>query len=94
MKFEPERIEKLVELFRATSEAHGEAFAESDGVDPDWASWFANELVEPLNELLGSELDHGQIAALLAEAEQEHIITSPGREWPAYYADFFIARAM
>lgn len=94
MKFDPERIEKLVELFRETSEAHSEQLDEPDAHDPEWTSWYAAHLREPLNELLGSELDQDRVAALLGEAEQEHVITSPGREWAAYYADFFIARAM
>lgn len=94
MRFDPERIEKLGELFRETSEAHQEAFSDSDGADPEWPAWFAEQMGEALNELLGAQLDGERIAALLVEAEQEHLMTSPGREWPAYYAEFFIARAM
>lgn len=92
--FEPERIEKLAELLQQTSEAHREAYAESDGADPEWATWFAGQLAEGFNALLGSELSESRIAGLLTEAEQEHLMTAPGREWPGYYAEFFIARAM
>lgn len=92
--FEPERIEKLTDLLQRASDAHHEAFADTDGTDPDWAAWFAGQIAEGFNGLLGSELSEGQIAALLGEAEQEHLMTAPGREWPGYYAEFFIARAM
>jgi NAD(P)H-hydrate epimerase len=92
--FEPERIQKLAELLEQTSAAHREAFAESDGADPEWPAWFAGQIAEGFNELLGSELSESQIASLLSEAEQEHLMTAPGREWPGYYAEFFIARAM
>ncbi len=92
--FEPERIEKLVELLQSTSGAHREAFAETDGSSPEWPQWFATEMQEALNEILGTELDQATIARLLDEADQEHLMTSPGREWPAYYAEFLIARAM
>jgi len=92
--FEPERIKKLAELLEQVSTAHREAFAETDGANPEWPAWFAGQIVEGFNEILGSELSEGQIAGLLSEAEQEHMMTAPGREWPAYYAEFFIARAM
>lgn len=92
--FEPERIEKLAELLQQTSDAHQEAFAESDGANPEWPAWFAERIVEGFNDLLGSDLSESQIVVLLGEADQEHLITAPGREWPGYYAEFFIARAM
>lgn len=92
--FEAERIEKLSELLRKTSEAHRAEYEGIDGVDGSWPLWFAERLEEPLGELLDAEVDRARIAALLEEAEQEHLITSPGRDWPAYYAEFFIARVM
>lgn len=92
--FEPERIENLIELFRETDDAHREAFAETGGSNPDWPRWFAAHMQESLNEILGTDLGRDGIATLLEEAEEEHLVTSPGREWPSYYAEFFIARAM
>ena len=92
--FEPERIEKLAEILRQTNEAHSVAFASTDGANADWPGWFAERLEAPLNEILGTTLDRSEIATLLDEADQEHLITSPGREWPPYYAEFFIARVM
>lgn len=92
--FEPERIEKIAEVLQEVSDAHKEAFAESGGSNPEWAHWFAEKIEERLNEALGADLDRQTIARLLEEAEQEHLITAPGREWPGYYAEFLIARAM
>ena len=98
MSFEPERIQAIAELLRQVSQAHREAFEESDGVDPEWAAWFAARLHETLEEALGEPprrpLSEGGLADLLAEAEQEHLITSPGRDWPSYYAEFLIARLL
>ena len=91
--FEPERIEKLAELLKEASDAHAEAFAAEGGSDPEWPKWFAERIHEDLNEILGSRLEPERIATLLAEAEEEHLITSPGREWPGYYAEFLIAVA-
>lgn len=92
--FEPERIEKITELLKEASDAHAEAFADSGGSNSEWPSWFAERVEEQLNEILGTDLDRQAIATLLEEAEQEHLITSPGRDWPGYYAEFLIARAM
>lgn len=92
--FEAERIERLAGLLRKTSEAHAQEFAEAEGADSDWPRWFAARLEDSLTEILGRELDPGRIALLLAEAEEEHLITSPGRDWTVYYAEFLIARVM
>lgn len=92
--FEPERIEKLARLLAETNDAHREAFASTGGANPDWPEWFAERLEAPLSEVFGKELERGAIAGLLEEAEQEHLMTAPGREWPPYYAEFLIARIM
>lgn len=92
--FEPERIEKLAALLEKIAEAHREAFAATEGADADWPGWYAERLEEPLEAVLGKKLDRSAVATLLEEAEQEHLITAPGREWPAYYAEFLIARVM
>ncbi len=92
--FEAERIEKLSKLLHETHDAHAKEFADVDGTDSNWPRWFAARLAEPLAEVLGRELAPERIATLLGEAEQEHLITSPGRDWAAYYAEFFIARVM
>ncbi len=94
MMFEAERIEKLSELLREVSEAHKEEFARAGGVDPAWPHWFAERLEEPLAGALGRPTGREEIAQLLREAEEEHLITSPGRDWSAYYAEFLIARVM
>ncbi len=92
--FEAERLGKLAELLRKTSDSHAEAFAATGGADADWPHWFGDRLAEPLGELLGRSVEPGTLATLLEEAEQEHLMTSPGREWPAYYAEFLVSRVM
>jgi len=39
-----QQFEKLAALFKQTSEVHHEAFAATDGEDPDWAIWYADYL--------------------------------------------------
>ena len=36
----------LVELLRETGRAHHAAFAATDGADPDWSEYYADELIE------------------------------------------------
>ena len=45
-----QQIEKLAELFKKTGAAHHEAFAATDGADPDWAIWYADYFHNRLGE--------------------------------------------
>lgn len=42
----------LAKLFQEAGKAHHEAFATTDGVDPEWPIWYADYLVEPLRSRL------------------------------------------
>ena len=92
--FEAERIEKLSNLLRETSEAHREEHADTGGTDSEWPRWFAERMAEPLGEILDAEVEPERLARLLVESEDEHLITAPGRDWPGYYAEFLISRIM
>ena len=45
---ERELTRQLEELFREASEAHHQAYIETDGADPEWPLWYADYLRDKL----------------------------------------------
>jgi NAD(P)H-hydrate epimerase len=82
----------LAELFRTASQAHHDAFVETDGADPDWPEWYSKYLALPLSHRLGTTLPPDMIAVALRTVEKEMRGLAPGSEWTEYYAHWFLAR--
>ena len=81
--------ETWTDLLRQAGEAHHDAFASTDGDDPDWPAWYAGWLLERMSE---SETDRIQLAELLAEVAEEHKASGTAEDWPGYYARFLMER--
>ena len=67
-------------------EAHHTAFAAVDGVDPDWAQWYAKHLKPEFDKALDAELSESEVVALLLSLAQEHAARGEGTLWPQFYA--------
>jgi hypothetical protein len=59
-----------------------------DGEDPDWASWYADWLIEhsELPQILGAAPVRSELVWLLVGLDKEYTHTSPGTPWPDWYA--------
>ena len=84
-------------LLRQVGPAHQEAFAATDGEDPDWPRWYAEWLLERLSGEPGSLPDEAGLAALLEEAAEAHAAAGPNLgtladDWPAFYARYLSER--
>lgn len=82
----------LVELLRETGRVHHAAFAATDGADPDWSIWYADNLRQPFTEQLNTNFHKSQLIYCLMNADFEHQARSPDSDWSEYYADEFIER--
>jgi hypothetical protein len=84
-----DHLARLQELFREVSEAHHQAYIETDGADPEWPLWYA----EHLRDRLGAELDAGftksELVYMLMLVAHEQPLRAPGANWAKYYAKFF-----
>lgn len=80
------RVQNLATLFRETGEAHHEAFAATDGDDPDWALWYANHLQDRLPEFLAAPITQSRLVVCLVATDEEHRATEPDAPWPEFYA--------
>jgi NAD(P)H-hydrate epimerase len=79
----------LAELLARAGRAHHEAFAESDGVDPEWAAWYAGYLQAPLRERTGRWVSRSELTYLLVRAAREH--GQGVGPWPGAYARLIAA---
>jgi NAD(P)-dependent dehydrogenase (short-subunit alcohol dehydrogenase family) len=71
-----------------TARAHHEA---TGGVNPQWADWYAERLVDDVNEALGSDMDVAELAAWLADADRRYREEPREESWPKVYAGWLIA---
>jgi len=78
--------EELAALLHETAERHHDAYAVTDGFDPDWPQWYASYLRGRLEELRSAPPD-AEVAALLVESDRAFRDTGrPFEDWPAFYA--------
>ena len=81
----------LADLLMQTGQAHHAAYHESDGFDPEWASWYGPYLQTKIGDRLGRKLTRSELVYLLIKAQREHDALADGSPWPAYYADVLLA---
>jgi hypothetical protein len=82
----------LAEIFRGAGRAHHRAFAATNGDDPKWPEWYAQDLGPTLSAVLGTELDQDTLSADLRTVDAEMRARAPSADWTLYYADWFLAR--
>lgn len=82
----------LAALLKETGEAHHHAYAATDGVDPEWASWYAPYLQTHIGDGLGQGLTRSEIVYLLLKAERAQAAARDSSPWPDYYAGAMLER--
>jgi hypothetical protein len=83
-----DRSERLAALLHEAGETHHLVYRIVDGEDPDWASWYADWLIDlsELPEILGSKPVRSELVWLLVELDKDYTRTKPEDPWPAWYA--------
>ena len=79
---------KIAELLHEAAETHHVVYRIVDGDDPDWASWYADWLLElsELPELLGAKPVRSHLVHALVELDREHTGAAAGERWEDAYA--------
>ena len=74
--------------------AHAAAFASANGVDPEWAVFYADWLVDSssLPTLVEQPLGRGALKDALVEIDRRHTAEGPDEDWARYYARGLIER--
>ena len=81
-------IDRIAELLHEAAETHHVVYRIVDGDDPDWASWYADWLLE-LSELpaeLGQKPVRSHLVHALVELDREYLAVSPSESWEEHYA--------
>jgi hypothetical protein len=83
-----DKITKVAALLHEAGETHHQVFRIVDGADDDWASWYADWLINlsELPELIGSRPVRSELVYMLVRLDKEYIEQAPADPWPDYYA--------
>lgn len=85
--------DKVSSLLHEVGETHHRVFRIVDGADDDWASWYADWLINlsELPALLGVKPVRSELVYLLVSLDKEYTAGQPQEPWESYYASRVIA---
>ena len=86
-------VDQISALLHEAGETHHRVFRIVDGADDDWATWYADWLVNlsELPALLGVKPVRSELTCLLVSLAKEYTAGQPGEPWEAYYAQRMLA---
>jgi hypothetical protein len=85
-------LDQISRLLHEAGKTHHRVFRIVDGADDDWASWYADWLVNlsELPALLGVKPVRSELTYLLVSLDKEYTAaqpSQPGQPWEPYYAE-------
>src|SRR5205085_10795675 len=80
--------EQVSGLLHEAGETHHQVFRIVDGADDDWASWYAQWLIDlsELPDLLGFRPVRSELIYLLVSLDRQFTAEATGEPWETYYA--------
>jgi hypothetical protein len=89
-----ERGQRLAELLHEAGEVHHVVYRITDGADDDWASFYADWLIDhsELPEILGGRPTRSHLVHELVECERTFAETAPESSWEDFYAERIVGR--
>lgn len=93
MSTEPSELltrDELADLLVETGQHHHRAYADSDGVDPEWALWYAGYLQARMWTRAGALPTRSQLVHLLLQGEAQLAEAGGDTPWPQLYADVIL----
>jgi hypothetical protein len=81
-------VQEISNLLREAAETHHRVFRIVDGADDDWASWYADWLVNlsELPALLKVKPVRSELVYMLVGLDKQFSSDSPELPWDSYYA--------
>jgi hypothetical protein len=76
-------------LLREAAETHHVVFRIVDGDDPDWASWYADWLLDlsELPKLLGRVPVRSHLVHALVQLDRDYLASGSAEPWESWYAE-------
>ena len=89
-----EQTAQIAALLHEAGETHHLVYRIVDGDDPDWASWYADWLVNlsELPQILGTTPVRSELVWLLVTLDKAYAEAGPDLDWPRWYAQRIIER--
>ena len=80
--------EPIAALLHEAAETHHHVYRITDGADEDWASWYADWLLNlsELPELLGTRPVRSHLVHALVQHDRDHTGAKTDEPWPNFYA--------
>lgn len=80
--------ERVADLLHEAGEIHHQVFRIVDGADDDWASWYADWLINlsELPDLLGVKPVRSEFVYLLVSLDKDYTASQPAETWETFYA--------
>lgn len=89
-----DRAARVRDLLHEASEVHHVVYRITDGADDDWASFYADWLIEhsELPEILGRAPTRSHLVHELVESERAAAAGQPSANWEDVYAQRIVER--
>jgi hypothetical protein len=89
-----DRVRQIAELLHEAAETHHVVYRIVDGDDPDWASWYADWLLDlsELDDLLGTRPVRSHLVHALVELDQSFTSEDRSERWEDWYAERLAGR--
>jgi len=83
-----DRTAKVSKLLHEAGETHHQVFRIVDGADDDWASWYADWLINlsEVPDILGKKPVRSELVWLLVQMDKDYTAASPSESWEDWYA--------
>jgi len=80
---------RIAALLHEAAETHHTVYRITDGDDPDWASWYADWLLDlsELTDVLGSRIVRSHLVHALVQLDRDFVAAAPAGRWEEWYAD-------
>ena len=89
-----DRASRVAELLHEAAETHHTVYRITDGDDPDWASWYADWLLDlsELADALGTSPVRSHLVHALVELDRGFTADAPSGRWEDWYAERLVDR--
>jgi hypothetical protein len=83
-----DQVDRVAELLHEAAETHHTVYRITDGDDPDWASWYADWLLDlsELPQVLGMRPVRSHLVSALVGLDREFTASTRDERWEDWYA--------
>ena len=87
-------VSRVCSLLHEAGETHHQVYRIVDGDDPDWASWYADWLLNlsELPQILDEKPVRSELVYWLVKLDKDYGEAKPDEAWEDFYADRLVSR--